>query len=175
MSILREYVKENHRIAESTAFMNAVFARKLPLNLWYDFQYQKSLFYKIIEDTASAGGYMSDIRDISRNFLLYQESAEQNFVYRKETIEYYLYIKNLPLGDRRILAHLYVWHMGDMYGGQMIKKVLGIDSPSLTFENREALIQKLENKLDIDLIDEANVAFVWAHKILQSYDSELAC
>jgi heme oxygenase len=63
--------------------------------------------------------------------------------------------------------------MGDMYGGQMIKKILNIDSPSLTFENRATLIDRLEQKLDIDLVKEANIAFEWAYKILNSYDNEI--
>jgi len=63
--------------------------------------------------------------------------------------------------------------MGDMYGGQMIKKVLSLDSPSLDFKNRPKIIEKLENLLDLDLIDETNIAFDWAYKILKSYDESI--
>jgi hypothetical protein len=60
-----------------------------------------------------------------------------------------------------------------MYGGQMIKKVLNIQDSSLTFENRIDLIQKLENKLDLDLVPETVIAFDWAYKILNSYDESI--
>lgn len=173
MSILREYVRENHSIAESTKFMGAIFKGKLPHNLWWDFQYQKLLFYPAIEDAALLGGFLKDILSIRRSSLLHAELHGKEYEYRRATMEYYLYLRDIPIGDRRILAHLYVWHMGDMWGGQMIKRVLNLDCPSLSFNERETLINTLEQKLDIDLVDEANVAFVWAHRILQSYDDVL--
>ena len=175
MSILREYTRDSHVLVESTKFMRAIFARKLPLQLWYDFVYQKSLFYEVIEDTAEASKFTEDILEINKQNDLHAECTAQSdtFQYRDATVEYYKYLNTIPIEDRRILAHLYVWHMGDMYGGQMINRVLGINSPSLTFQNRAQLIQKLEQKLDIDLVDEAKIAFEWANKILQSYDVDL--
>jgi heme oxygenase len=176
MSILREYTRDSHVLVESTKFMRAVFERSLPLKLWYDFVYQKSLFYEVIEDTAEASKFTEDFLDINKQHDLHAECTSQTdtFQYRDATVEYYKYLNTIPIGDRRILAHLYVWHMGDMYGGQMINRVLGINSPSLTFPNRAQLIQKLEQKLDIDLVSEAKVAFEWANKILQSYDADLS-
>ena len=176
MSILREYTRDSHVLVESTKFMRAIFERKLPLQLWYDFMYQKSLFYEVIEDTAEASKFTEDMLEINKQNDLRTELSAQSetFHYRDATVKYYQYLNTIPIEDRRILAHLYVWHMGDMYGGQMINRVLGINSPSLTFPNRAQLIQKLEQKLDIDLVDEAKVAFEWANKILQSYDADLS-
>ena len=176
MSILREYSRDSHNLVESTKFMRAIFEKKLPLNLWYDFVYQKSLFYKIIEDTASASKYSNDFIEINRSFLLYLECKHlySDLKYRDDAIEFFKYLKSINVGDRRILAHLYTWHMGDMYGGQMIKRVLSLDSPSLDFKNRPKIIEKLENLLDIDLVNETNIAFDWAYKILKSYDVDLS-
>jgi len=176
MSILREYTRDSHVLVESTKFMRAIFERKLPLKLWYDFVYQKSLFYEVIEDTAEASQYTEDMLEINKQNDLHAECTAQSdkFQYRDATVKYYQYLNTIPIEDRRILAHLYVWHMGDMYGGQMINRVLGINSPSLTFPNRAQLIQKLEQKLDIDLVDEAKISFEWANKILQSYDADLS-
>lgn len=176
MSILREYTRDSHVLVESTKFMRAIFERKLPLQLWYDFMYQKSLFYEVIEDTAEASKFTEDMLEINKQNDLRTELSAQSetFHYRDATVDYYKYLNTIPIEDRRILAHLYVWHMGDMYGGQMINRVLGTNSASLTFTNRAQLIQKLEQKLDIDLVDEAKVAFEWANKILQSYDADLS-
>jgi heme oxygenase len=171
MSLLKEYTREKHNLVESTRYMRAIFERRLPIDLWYDLIYQKSLFYEIIEDNASC--FIEDIPGIRRYHYLRDEYLLNNktFKYRTETIEYYNYLTTVD--DRKILSHLYTWHMGDMYGGQMIKKILNIDSPSLTFENRATLIDRLEQKLDIDLVKEANIAFEWAYKILNSYDNEI--
>ena len=127
------------------------------------------------DEFSSMPKFTEDILEINKQNDLHAECTAQSdtFQYRDATVEYYKYLNTIPIEDRRILAHLYVWHMGDMYGGQMINRVLGINSPSLTFQNRAQLIQKLEQKLDIDLVDEAKVAFEWANKILQSYDVDL--
>jgi heme oxygenase len=175
MSILKEYIREKHNLAESTKFMWAIFERRLPIDLWYDFTYQKSLFYETIEDIAKESGFIDDILGVQRYQHLRAEYSAypKKFKYRPEVIEYNNYLHNIPVGNRNILAHLYTWHMGDMYGGQMIKKVLNIQDSSLTFENRIDLIQKLENKLDLDLVPETVIAFDWAYKILNSYDESI--
>mgnify|MGYP003353756242 CR=1 FL=1 len=51
---LKELTADKHKEAESTNFMRAVFARKLPDNLWADWTYQKALFYGAIEGAAGA-------------------------------------------------------------------------------------------------------------------------
>ncbi len=176
MSILREYTRDSHVLVENTKFMRAIFEHKLSLQLWYDFVYQKSLFYEVIEDIAEASKFTEDMLEINKQNDLRSEASAQShtFHHRDATVDYYKYLNTIPVGDRRILAHLYVWHMGDMYGGQMINRVLGTNSASLTFTNRALLIQKLEQKLDIDLVSEANIAFEWANKILQSYNADLS-
>jgi heme oxygenase len=69
------------------------------------------------------------------------------------------------------MAHLYVWHMGDLYGGQMIKRLIPGSHLALDFENKDQLISAFRSKLDDSMADEANSAFDWAIKLLQEYDS----
>ena len=66
-----------------------------------------------------------------------------------------------------VLAHLYVWHMGDLYGGQMIKKILA-DFPHnhLEFADPELLKTNIRNKLHTGLAEEANNAFDWAIRLM---------
>jgi heme oxygenase len=63
--------------------------------------------------------------------------------------------------------------MGDLYGGQMIKKIVPGPHYSLEFVNPEELKTNLRNKLSDDMADEANCAFDWAIKILNEYDLAL--
>ena len=89
--------------------------------------------------------------------------------FRQSAYDYYKYIMALPKGA--VLAHLYVWHMGDLYGGQMIKRVLpNIPHESLDFVDADLLKERLRAKLTDDLGDEANVAFDWAIRLLKEYD-----
>jgi len=94
--------------------------------------------------------------------------------YKTSTQEYVNYINSLD-DPKKILAHLYTWHMGDMFGGQMIKKIIVAPHRHLEFENRAEIMFNLRPMLTDDLADEANVAFTWAIKILHEYDNELTC
>jgi heme oxygenase len=63
--------------------------------------------------------------------------------------------------------------MGDLFGGQMIKKVLAdVPHRNLEFKDIDGLKTAIRAKLDDSLGDEANIAFDWAIKIMQTYDSE---
>jgi len=170
---LKEITSEKHRLAEQTAFMRAVFARSLPLELWKDFTYNKILFYNAIEIKARAEGYLEDLLGIERSYLLFQDYLEMtgNTKFRKPAIEYHRYILDLEPG--LVLAHLYTWHMGDLFGGQMIKKIINAPHRSLEFQDPDTLKSVLRSKLDDNLGPEALTAFDWAIKIMDDYEQDL--
>jgi heme oxygenase len=85
--------------------------------------------------------------------------------------DYTNYIASLD--SKVVLAHVYTWHLGDIYGGQMIKKLAPGSHLSLEFGNAHQLAAALRDKLDDSLGDEANRAFDWAIKILETYSDEL--
>ena len=92
--------------------------------------------------------------------------------YRELTKEYASYIRSLD-DPKRIMAHLYTWHMGDLFGGQMIKKIIDAPHTHLDFENPNDLKMAMRGMLSDDMGEEANVAFDWAIRIMESYDSSL--
>ncbi len=176
---LRDLTAQKHQEAESTPFMKAVFARTLPFNLWVDWTYQKWLFYGAIEGCAGANRLLGDLPDIRRTFYLFtdfQEMRDTNFKYhfRPAAIEYQKYLYN-TIGDDpdKIMAHLYTWHMGDMFGGQMIKKIVPGSHRALEFQDTKTLITNIRAKLNDDMADEANRAFDWAIHMMRDYDSSL--
>jgi heme oxygenase len=61
-------------------------------------------------------------------------------------------------GDQ-ILAHVYVRHMGDLYGGKLIARKVPGSGKSYQFDDRPALIKGLDAKLTMDILDEALLAF----------------
>lgn len=171
---LRDLTKSSHDAAESTKFMKAVFAGNLPREVWADFLYQKSFFYNCIENCAQELELLTDLPDLPRSLKLLADfkviSNNGQTLYNKSSIDYYRYIMSVYPNKHKILAHLYTWHMGDLHGGQMIKKVLPGPHTHLDFENRIELISKMRAMLDDSLADEANVAFSWAIKIMEEYD-----
>jgi heme oxygenase len=85
------------------------------------------------------------------------------------TVEKYLnYIKNdLSNDSDRLMAHLYVRHMGDLAGGQMIAKRVPGSGTMYTFDNVDELKIKIRSKLKDSMGDEANVAFDFAIDLMK--------
>jgi heme oxygenase len=175
---LKELTAEKHQEAESTPFMKAVFAKTLPQDLWIDWTYQKWLFYGAIEGAAGANRLLGDLPDLRRAFYLAMDYAEMNgnnprHEFRPIVVDYYNYILSINKDPNKIMAHLYTWHMGDMFGGQMIKKIVPGAHRNLEFEDARTLMTNIRAKLDDSMGDEANVAFDWAIRMMRDYDSSL--
>lgn len=175
---LKELTAAKHKEAESTPFMKAVFAQKLPLDLWIDWTYQKWCFYKTIEMGAQSLGLLRDLPDIQRTLYLFDDFREMNkdnrvFNFRPVTVDYHYYLLDISKDSNKILAHLYTWHMGDMFGGQMIKKIVPGSHRNLEFADTKLLITNLRTKLTDDLAEEANLAFDWAIRMMRQYDNDL--
>jgi heme oxygenase len=62
--------------------------------------------------------------------------------------------------------------MGDLHGGQMIKKVLPPPHRNLDFADIEGLKIAIRAKLNDSMADEANIAFEWAMKLMNTYDAD---
>lgn len=175
---LKELTAEKHKLAESTPFMKAVFDQKLPQDLWTDWTYQKWLFYGAIEGCAGACGLLVDLPDIRRTFYLFTDFQAMNtenkpYEFRQVVKDYQQYILSIGNDPNKIMAHLYTWHMGDMFGGQMIKKIVPGSHRNLEFADLRTLMTNIRNKLDDSMGDEANTAFDWAIKMMRDYDSSL--
>jgi heme oxygenase len=175
---LKELTAASHAAAENTKFMKSVFVGKMPADVWTDFTYQKSLIYNAIEGMSGALGLLTDIQDIRRAFLLWKDyqimsEGKNPSSYNQTTIDYYKYLMNLFPNKERVAAHLYTWHLGDLHGGQMIKKVIPGSHLSLEFNNRPELIAGVRSLLNDTMADEANVAFEWAIRMMKEYDDQI--
>jgi heme oxygenase len=175
---LKDLTAAKHAEAESTPFMKAVFAKTLPFDLWVDWTYQKWLFYGAIEGAAGANRLLGDLPDLRRAFYLAMDYQEMNgnnprHEFRPIVVDYYNYLLSISKDPNKIMAHLYTWHMGDMFGGQMIKKIVPGVHRNLEFEDARTLMTNIRTKLDDSMGDEANVAFDWAIRMMRDYDSSL--
>jgi heme oxygenase len=176
---LKELTADKHREAENTPFMKAVFNRTLPKDLWIDWTYQKTLFYGAIEGAAGAHGLLMDLPDIQRAFYLWEDFYEMwdtktpKPTFRPVVVEYYMYLRSISHEPDRVMAHFYTWHMGDLFGGQMIKKIVDASHNSLEFDDAQMLKEKIRSKINDSMGDEANIAFDWAIRMMRDYDSSL--
>lgn len=167
---LKELTSQKHREAEQCRFMQALIAKQLPPEVWTDFIFQKWMIYKTLEGLGGAYCGLNQVPEIYRTILLFDDYRELSnnkigkFV--PSAVDYHNYLVGLGKYPDRIMAHIYVWHMGDLFGGQMIKKLAWGANRHLNFENKDQIISFIRQKINDDMADEANLAFDYAIKIM---------
>lgn len=171
---IKDLTKEKHREAENTPFMRSVFAKTLPAQVWTYWTFNKMHWYNVIETRARDAGFLDNIIGLERTYKLYQDFKEMSGKYSSDyfvgaiTEKYCQYLLDLP--KEKILAHLYVWHFGDLYGGQQIRNILSdVPHRNLDFSNAQELIASLRPQLSDDLAEEANIAFDWAILLMSQF------
>jgi heme oxygenase len=176
MSKLKELTWENHQRAERTEF-----ARKLLKGLtpeeYHKYLYNQYMIYSILEDAAKR--VLPELNHIHRADRIYADLRELEKEYAiGTTLELLMsvvrkYEKHVITLDREgILAHIYVRHFGDMYGGQMIRKRNPGSGSMYDFNNVEELKTKIRSMLNDDMADEANRCFEFAMELFEELDVE---
>ena len=171
---LRDLIKQKHDRAENHAFVKTLFAGKLPTKVYAEFLYNQLFIYRALEVTATNAGALNDIENIKRVEKIEKDLEFFNYTDLKihpSTYQYISYVKEITDVDK-LIAHIYVRHMGDMFGGSMIKKVTSGPGNMYEFENKSELIQKLRLKLSLDMADEANIVFDFAIKLFEDLANE---
>ena len=170
MTTLKEATHNNHVVAENHPFTKLLLSGNLSAGIYATFLANQFVQYQALEN--SAKHLLTEIPGLARSELILEDLLEldQPVIFFNSTAEYCKYVKDLT--DHQLWAHIYVKHMGDLYGGQLIKtKVIG-SGLWYTFDNRKLLIDKLRSKLDISMADEANRCFESAIELFNRIASE---
>ena len=178
---LREITKDLHHRAETTKFAKLLLSGKIEKADYKNYLYNLLAIYDPIEWYASRQGFFEKMPGLPRLRSIYEDFKELDdgtYCYlTPNTIAYVAYLHQLgndPDRKHLIKAHLYCRHMGDLNGGQIIKKQVPYSSGKFyEFENADALKMQIRQELDDSLGDEARVAFEWAIKMMEDlYDGE---
>jgi len=77
----------------------------------------------------------------------------------KRYMDHIVSIKDDP---KKLMAHVYVRHMGDLAGGQMISKRVPGSGTMYQFEDPDALKVAIRERISDDMADEAIICFGFA-------------
>jgi heme oxygenase len=170
MTTLKELTSNNHKRAEEHSFTKLLLTGNISNKIYATFLSNQLLQYQVLEHYAAH--LLKDISGLARSELLLEDLLELNeqAILFKSTLEYCQYAKKLE--DHALWAHIYVKHMGDLYGGQVIKQKVPGNGSMYNFVNRQELIKQLRSKLDISMASEANVAFSYAIKLFDEIANE---
>jgi heme oxygenase (biliverdin-producing, ferredoxin) len=178
---LREITKDLHHEAETTKFAKLLLSGNIPKEDYRNYLYNLLAIYDPIEWYASRQGFFDKMPGLPRLRAIHEDFKELDdgsyHYLTPSTIEYVNYlhkIGNSPEHKHLIKAHLYCRHMGDLNGGQIIKKQVPYSSGKFyEFEDAAALKVQIRQELDDSLGEEACVAFQWAIKMMRDlYNGE---
>lgn len=162
---LREAIKDKHDKAEKHRFVEHLLGKTLDPKAYGAYLFNQLKCYKALERRAYMFDLLKGIEGVARAALIKEDVEELDaddtmFASTKEYIEY---INEVPRS--KLLAHIYVRHFADMYGGQLIKRVAPGSCRMYEFEDRSNLIAKIRERLSDDLGDEANIAFEYVLRL----------
>jgi heme oxygenase len=169
---LKELTSVKHKQAEQTKFMQRLIQGKISTQVWAEFVFQKMIIYRLIEQLGIEYCNLTTILDIFRADFLHKDLVElsesqDSFCQTSGTKDYCNYLLNLD-DPKKIMAHIYVWYMGDLFGGQLIKRFAPGKNLALEFNNREQIISFIRTNCNDEMADEANVAFEFAIQIMNN-------
>jgi heme oxygenase len=173
VSNLRELTKEAHTSAERQEFVKILFSGTINPKLYATYLKNQHPQYEILEVCAMPHGLLHGLPDIRRAPAILADFDElwdksdgdpQILPVVNDYVKYILSIKDQP---ERLMAHVYVRHMGDLAGGQMIAKKVPGSGKYYQFENPEVLKMAIRAKIDDSMADEAIVCFDFAKRFFQ--------
>lgn len=175
MTTLKQLTSEAHQQAEAHPFTQVLLSGKMSSGIYADFLFNQQAIYYSLEAMAKRRGLLNGLDGLERSEKIGNDfdnlEIEKTKLY-PSTLSYTYYITNRNLSDAQILAHIYVRHMGDLYGGQMIKKLVPGTPTMYEFENRKELIETLRSRLDVSMASEANHCFTYAIELFTELANE---
>ena len=179
---LKELTKDLHHEAEITKFAQELLSGKISREDYTHYLFQMLMIYVQIESSCQKQGFLKNLTGVERTCAISDDFVEIVYSDYKctplpSTTAYCQYLSKLDADpDRRhlIKAHMYVRHMGDLFGGQIIKKqVAHVSSGKFyDFDNVAELKAAIRAELTDDLGDEARVAFQHAINIMRELYNE---
>ena len=168
---IRDLTKADHDAAEQQPFVKIMFSGQLDPKVYAIFLWNQHLQYKALEDQAGKHGALDGLTNVQRAANIYEdfeelwwETNEDKSYYPPTldtTAEFTQYIESVD-DPKRLFAHCYTRHMGDMMGGQILAKQVPGKGKLYDFPNKLELQGKIRERLSDDLVDEVKVAYKFA-------------
>jgi|TARA_B110000977_G_scaffold150518_1_gene190854 heme oxygenase len=173
MSNLKELTKEAHTNAERQGFVKVLMSKKINPKFYATYLWNQHKKYDLLEAMAGAQGLMNDLPHLRRklaieaDFLeLWDEDNPPQLV--ASTQEYIMHMRTIMHDPDKLMAHIYVLHMGDLSGGQMIRKRVPGEGKMYQFEgDTAALKDSIRAKTTDDMAEEAQYVFASATNLFK--------
>lgn len=165
---LKDLTWEHHKYAETRPFVKVLFSGKITPEAYATYLFNQHKCYDLLEAIAMMHGLMNDYPTIRRAPAILEDFNElwtsADLPVEVPSVgKYHAHLMSIKDDPKKILAHLYVRHFGDLSGGQMIAKRVPGAGKYYQFDGDTTEIKNiLRAKLDDSLADEAAVCFKFA-------------
>jgi heme oxygenase len=173
MSVLREITQERHMAVEHLPFIQYLLKGNITESDYVIYLAEMTAIYQHLEHLAQQAGLFDGITGLPRARHMQADLEELAPGYHCELLpstKFYLtHLDSVAKSayPKQLFAHVYVRHMGDLYGGKLISRVVPGTGRWYQFENRSDLAKTFNERITIDLADEALVAFDHYNNIFQ--------
>ena len=174
---LKELTWEHHRNAETRPFVKVLFSGKITPEMYATYLFNQHRCYDLLEAMAMMHGLMNDYPTIRRAPAIHEDFMElwtdkENLPTEVPSVKaYHAHLMNIKDDPKKLLAHLYVRHFGDLSGGQMIAKRVPGSGKYYQFDgNPDEIKNTLRAKLSDDLAEEAGVCFGFAAQMFDDLE-----
>jgi len=172
---LKDLTHDAHKEAETKPFVKVLFSGKIDPKIYAQYLKNQHPCYEILEVCAMMHpgllGNSNDARRapaINADFQeLWNEDEDGKPTILPVVKRYIDHIMSIKDDPKKLLAHIYVRHFGDMAGGQMIAKRVPGSGRMYQFENAEELKASIREKLSDDMADEAKICFKFAGELFE--------
>jgi heme oxygenase len=172
---LKELTWENHKSAERKKFASVLMSGNIDPALYH--RYLVNQFYNYVALEYKMPLVELGLRGINRAELISEDIIELEDMYgldradvsiAQSTKDYAKYCEELYDNNKDgLIAHMYVRHFGDMYGGAMIAKRIPGSGMMYKFENVDTLKTTVRGMLDDSMAPEANRCFEFAIRLFE--------
>ena len=165
---LKDLTHDAHKNAERQEFVKILFSGKINPKLYATFLKNQHPCYEILEVCAMPHQLLHGLLDIRRapailaDFQELWPDSEGEPKILSTTEQYIKHIISIKDQPEKLMAHIYVRHMGDLAGGQMIAKKVPGAGRMYQFENPEILKMAIRAKINDSMAEEATVCFQFA-------------
>lgn len=162
---LKEYTNTEHRHIESLPLTQSLINGSININVYRRYLTQRFVIFQSLELKLTLPGDLLRrywvLQDISN---LMAESVPQPLL--DSTKEYVARIESTD--NDTLMGDIYVNYLGELYGGQLIKKALPYSSLHLDFNTPKESIAYVRSKIENPnqtILDQAKQAFISLSKI----------
>jgi len=173
MSNLKELTWEHHKNAERQDFVKVLMSGKIHPDFYATYLWNQHAKYNLLEALGQVNRLFDDFPEIQRkkriedDFNEIWEHSEPPIVV-PSTHKYISHVKGIMTDPVSLMAHVYVLHMGDLSGGQMIaKKVPGSGTMYKFDADTSELKEKVRSKISDTMAEEAKWVFESSTELFQ--------